>query len=100
MPWGRLSPPLRKSIGLICGIALIGEKMERTATDRLRVNEKLKVGSAVIANAATVLLAAAFGRWFLGGIDGWVIIWFVFAGTGIAIAIQLMSFLDAESEDG
>jgi hypothetical protein len=74
--------------------------MERTATDRLRVNEKLKVISAVIANAATALLAAAFGRWFLGGMDGWVAVWLVFGGTGIAIAVQLMSFLDAESENG
>jgi hypothetical protein len=74
--------------------------MERTATDRLRGNEKLKVTSAVTANAATALLAAAFGRWFLGGIDGWVAVWLVFGGTGIAIAVQLMSFLESELGNG
>jgi hypothetical protein len=73
---------------------------ERTAGDRLRSNEKLKVGSSVVANLWTGLVAAAFGRWFLGGLDGWAAIWIIFGGTGIAVAIQLMSFLDAEVADG
>jgi len=74
--------------------------MERTATERLRANEKLKVGSTVIANLGTALFASAFGRWFLAGMDGWAIIWIVFGLTGIAIAIQLMSFLEPETVDG
>jgi hypothetical protein len=39
---------------------------ERTAGDRLRSNEKLKVGSSVMANIGTALFLSAFGRWFLG----------------------------------
>jgi hypothetical protein len=74
--------------------------MERTAADRLRDNEKLKVPSSVIANLAAALLATAFGRWFLTGLDGWAIIWIVFGGAGIAMAVQAMSFLEPESEDG
>jgi hypothetical protein len=74
--------------------------MERTAADCLRDNEKLKVASSVIANLAAALLATAFGRWFLIGLDGWAIIWIVFGGTGIAMAVQAMSFLESESGDG
>jgi hypothetical protein len=39
-------------------------------------------------------------RWFLTGLDGWAMIWIVFGGTGIAMAVQAMSFLEPESEDG
>jgi hypothetical protein len=74
--------------------------MERTVIERLRSNEKLKAGSSVVANLGTGLVAAAFGRWFLTGLDGWAILWIVLGGTGIAMAIQAMSFLEPESEDG
>jgi hypothetical protein len=74
--------------------------MERTAAERLRVNEKLKVASAIIGNLAAALLATAFGRWFLTGMDGWATVWIVFGGLGIAVAVQLMSFLEPESVDG
>jgi len=73
---------------------------ERTAGDRLRSNEKLKVGSGVMANLGTGLLAAGFGRWFLTGPDGWAVLWIVFGLTAIAAAIQLMSFLDREVANG
>jgi hypothetical protein len=74
--------------------------MERTAGDRLRANEKLRVASSAIANLAAALLATALGRWFLTGLDGWAIVWIVFGGTGIGMAVQAMSFLEPESEDG
>jgi hypothetical protein len=74
--------------------------MERTATDRLRANEKLRVFSSVIGNVGTALLAAGFGRWFLTGADGWAIIWIVFGLTAIAVAIQAMAFIDPETMDG
>ncbi|HEX8622286.1 MAG TPA: hypothetical protein VF718_09965 [Allosphingosinicella sp.] len=74
--------------------------MERTATDRLRANEKLKVGSSVIANLGSALVAAAFGRWFLQDLDGWAFIWLASGATCIAMAIQAMSFLESESADG
>lgn len=74
--------------------------MERTVAGRVRANEKLKVGSAVVANLGTGLVAAGFGRWFLSGADGWAIIWIVFGLTAIAAAIQLMSFLDPEAGSG
>jgi hypothetical protein len=76
------------------------KEMERTAADRLRANEKLKILSSVLANVGTGLLAAGFGRWFLTGVDGWAIIWIAFGLTAIAVAIQLMSLLDPESVDG
>lgn len=53
---------------------LINASMERTTAERLRSNEKLKVGSGVVANLGTGLVAAAFGRWFLTGLDGWAIV--------------------------
>jgi len=74
--------------------------MEGTSADRLRWNEKLKVGSTVVANLGTGLVAAAFGRWFLTGLDGWAIVWIAFGGMGIAMAVQAMAFLEPESEDG
>ena len=74
--------------------------MERTAIGRQRWNEKLKLGSSVVANLGTGLVAAAFGRWFITGLDGWAMVWIVFGGTGIAMAVQAMSFLEPESGDG
>lgn len=74
--------------------------MDRSGTERLRGNEKLKVGSAVIAHLGTGLFATAVARWFLTGLDGWATVWIVFGLTGIAIAIQLMSFLEPETVDG
>lgn len=71
--------------------------------DRARTscaNERLKVLSTVIANLSTGLVAAGFGRWFFTGMDGWVAVWIVFGATGIAMAIQLMSFLEPEFVDG
>jgi hypothetical protein len=74
--------------------------MERTATERLRANEKLKVLSTVITNLGTALFASAFGRLFLSGPDGWVPVWIVFGTTAIAMGIQLMSWLESETGDG
>jgi hypothetical protein len=74
--------------------------VERTAADRLRGNEKLKVVSSVIANLGAALLAAGFGRRFFTGADGWAIIWIAFGLTAIAVAAQLMSVLEPESVDG
>lgn len=73
---------------------------ERTAADRLRSNEKLKVASGVTANIGTALFAAAFGRWFLTGPDGWVALWIMFGLTIIAVAVQLMSLFEPERADG
>jgi hypothetical protein len=73
---------------------------ERTAGDRLRSNEKLKVGSSVAANIGTALFLSAFGRWFLTGFDAWVGVWIVFSSTIVALAIQLMSLLEPETADG
>lgn len=72
----------------------------RMAGDPLRTNEKLKVVSSVIANLGTGLFATAVARWFLAGLDGWAVIWIVFALTAIAVAIQLMSFLEPEAANG
>ncbi len=74
--------------------------MERTAAHRLRVNEKLKVGSSVLANVGTALFLSAFGRWFLTGFDAWVAMWIAFGGTIIGVAIELMSLLEPEAADG
>ena len=74
--------------------------LEQGTIERQRWNEKLKLGTSVVANLGTGLVAAAFGRWFLTGLDGWAMVWIVFGGTGIAMAVQAMSFLEPESEDG
>lgn len=74
--------------------------MERSALDRLRINEKLKVLSSVIANLGAGLFATAVARWFLTGLDGWATVWMVFGLTAIASAVQLMSFLEPEAIDG
>jgi|GEM_PF-2440119 len=74
--------------------------MDRSATDPLRTNEKLKVGSGVLANVGTALFLSAFGRWFLTGFDTWVAIWIAFSCTIIGVAIQLMSLLESEAAHG
>jgi hypothetical protein len=72
----------------------------RTAADPHRANEKLKVLSSVIANLGSGLFATAVARCFLTGPDGWAVVWIVFGLTGIAVAVQLMSFLEPEAADG
>jgi hypothetical protein len=74
--------------------------MERTAAERLRVDEKLKLGSAVFANIGTALFLSAFGRWFVSGIDAWVPVWLAFSCMIIGVAIQSMSLLEQEARDG
>jgi hypothetical protein len=73
---------------------------EEPRGDRLRSNEKLKVGSSVIANVGTALFLSAFGRWFLNGLDAWVALWIAFALIIIGSAIQLMSLLEPEAAYG
>ena len=70
------------------------------AGDRLRSNEKLKLGSTVFANIGTALFLSAFGRWFLNGFDAWVALWLVFSCLIVGVAIQSMSLLEAETADG
>ena len=72
----------------------------RTVGDRLRTNEKVKVGSGVLANVGTALFLSSFGRWFLTGFDAWVGMWIVFGCTIIGVAIQMMSLLEPEAADG
>jgi hypothetical protein len=74
--------------------------MQRSGTERLRANEKLKVGSAVFANIGTALFLSAFGRWFLTGFDAWVALWIAFSCMIVAVAIQSMSLLEPETADG
>ncbi len=54
----------------------------------------------MIANLGTALFAAAFGRWFLNGLDGWTAIWIIFGLSALAVAIQLMSFFEPEAANG
>jgi heme/copper-type cytochrome/quinol oxidase subunit 4 len=77
---------------------MIGEG--QAAGDPLRTNEKLKALSSVVANLGTGLFATAVARWFLNGLDGWAMIWIVFGLTAIALAVQLMSFLEPEAANG
>jgi transcriptional accessory protein Tex/SPT6 len=44
-------------------------------TRKLRQNEKTKTWSSVVANLGTALIAAAFGRLWVGGLDPWSILW-------------------------
>lgn len=60
---------LRKATIVRGTFALNVDSMEKAAADCLHWNEKLKVGSSVVANLGTGLVAAAFGRWFLTGLD-------------------------------
>jgi heme/copper-type cytochrome/quinol oxidase subunit 4 len=60
----------------------------------------LKLLSSVIANLGTGLFATAVARWFLAGVDGWAVVWIVFGLASIAVAVQLMSFLEPEAADG
>jgi hypothetical protein len=74
--------------------------MEWMATGPLQANGKLKVGSSILANLGAGLFASGFGRWFFDGFDGWAAVWTIFGLAGMAIAIQAMSFLEAETVHG
>jgi uncharacterized membrane protein len=78
----------------------MADVVERTASDRLRANERFKSSSGVLANLGSALLAAAFGRWFVVGFDAFVFQWLVAATTAMAVGIRLLSFLEAQDANG
>jgi hypothetical protein len=63
----------------------------------LQQNEKTKAWSGVGTNLGTALAASAFGRFWLVGIDLWVILWGVGGFFMIKGGIDVLGFLEVES---
>lgn len=63
----------------------------------LQQNEKTKTWSSVVANLGTSLIAAAFGRLWVVGLDPWSIMW----GAGgiylVAVAAYVLNYLEVEA---
>jgi hypothetical protein len=66
----------------------------------LQRNEKTKGWSTLLFNFGTALVASAFGRWWLVGIDLWVILWGVGGIFLLKGGIDVLGNLEAESWDG
>jgi hypothetical protein len=77
-------------------VETVADQRSRT----LQQNEKTKCWSTVVTNLGSALLASAFGRWWLVGIDLWVIIWGVLAVYVIRVGIYVLGHLEAETWDG
>jgi hypothetical protein len=76
--------------------------VETVADDRSRTlqqNEKTKGWSTLLFNFGTALVAA-FGRWWLVGIDLWVILWGVAGFLLLKGGIDVLGNLEAEIWDG
>jgi hypothetical protein len=71
---------------------------ERSRT--LQQNEKTKGWSTLFFNFGTALVASAFGRWWLVGIDLWVILWSIAGLFLLKGGIDVLGNLEAGSWDG
>jgi transcriptional accessory protein Tex/SPT6 len=63
----------------------------------LQKNEKTKAWSSVVANLGTALIAAAFGRLWIVGLDPWSILWGVGGIYLVAVAAYVLNYLEAEA---
>jgi hypothetical protein len=63
----------------------------------LQQNEKTKAWSTVMANLGTALIASAFGRLWLVGLDHWVTLWGVLGYFLVLFGIHRLNDLEAES---
>jgi hypothetical protein len=68
--------------------------------DSLRWNEKLKAVSAVATNLGSGLLAAAFGRWFVVGLDAYVFPWLFGAGMMLWAGVHILGALEVDDVAG
>lgn len=55
---------------------------QKSRSEFLRRNEQVKAMSSLMGNAGLALVAAGLGRWFLGGVDEFVMFWLL-AGAGL-----------------
>lgn len=69
-------------------------------SETLRANEWYKGASGVLTNLSSVLVAAAFGRWFVVGFDPFVFLWLVGGGLGLWSGLHLLTVLEADNAAG
>jgi hypothetical protein len=66
-------------------------------SELLRRNEQVKAVSSLMGNAGLALVAAGLGRWFLEGVDEFVMFWLL-AGAGLIwTGVTALAMLEAES---
>jgi hypothetical protein len=70
---------------------------ERSRSETLRSNERIKAISTILSNLGTALTATFAGRWFLNGFDGYVLIWIVVAMVLIWSGWHVLTMLEAEA---
>jgi hypothetical protein len=69
---------------------------DRSKSEVLRDNERLKLIASVLTNLGTALMATTAGRWFLTGFDGFVVLWLVCAVALIWTGVQSLGLLVGE----
>jgi hypothetical protein len=82
------------AIGLRQALCQMMDVMSRSAV--LRRNEQVKAVSSLMGNAGLALVAAALGRWFLGGLDEYVMLWLLAGGGLIWTGVTALTMLEAE----
>jgi hypothetical protein len=70
------------------------DRMSRSR--RLQRNEQVKVLSNLAGNLGLAFLAAGAGRWFIEGLDGHVMLWFLDGVAVIGVGVMLLTQLEAE----
>lgn len=63
---------------------------------RLQRNEQVKVLSNLAGNLGLAFLVAGAGRWFIEGLDGHVMLWFLDGVAVIGVGVMLLTQLEAE----
>ena len=70
---------------------------EKNRSELFRRNEQVKAVSSLMGNAGLALVAAALGRWFLEGVDAYVMLWLL-AGAGLIwTGVTALTMLEAEA---
>lgn len=70
---------------------------EKSRSELLRRNEQVKAVSSLTGNAGLALAAAGFGRWFLEGVDDFVMFWLLFGAGLIWTGVMALTMLEAEA---
>ena len=69
---------------------------ERSRSELLQRNEQVKAISILMGNAGLALAVSGFGRWFLEGLDEFVMLWLFWSAALTWTGVKALMMLEAE----
>jgi hypothetical protein len=69
---------------------------QKSRSEIVQRNEQVKAVSTLMGNAGLTLAATGLGRWFLLGLDEFVILWLLLSAALIWTGVKVLMMLEAE----